>query len=1079
MARVINNECPNVPLMVIDLSASIPSCERDALYHELLHSRRDRDESEIALRGAERYVRQLIPVDRDSAEQAAISEEAGFGGAYRAEVSMPGTLDQIAFRRLPPVGLGENDVEIAVQAAALNFKDIMNAMGLLPENAVAGGLTGHRLGLEVAGCVLRTGPLVKHVQEGDEVIARVAEGFCGRVTTPAHYVIRRPHRLTPLQAAAVPLVYVTAWYSLCHLARMARSETVLIHSAAGGVGIAATQLAQRAGATVIATAGTKEKRASLRQMGVEHVFDSRSLDFSNEVLEATGGRGVDIVLNSLSGRFIAQSLKCLVPFGRFVELGKTDIYRNHKLSLERLGENISYFVVDVDRLAAQKPELHQQILNDVVALFERGELEPHEITEFPISKLSEALRFMTRAAYWGKIVMNMQHDRVRTLPPRNATFRPDRTYLISGGASGFGLEVARWMADCGARHLVLLSRSGSKSIEDGAAINAMKELGAEVVVVRADVTDAGAVRQLMERIQRELPPLAGVVHGAAVLDDASIPTMDMARFGRVFNPKAQGAWNLHEATLAAGVDLDFFLMLSSISSVLGLFGQVNYAAANYFQDSLAQYRRQCGLSATSVNLGVLGQYAGMSKPENDEHDIIGLLETQGLLVMPLADVLAKLEAALVQQPVQRVTARFDWARFRASYPHLVRDARFVELMSDAALARGNRAKCSSLRAALAEMEPDQRRERLHQELASSLARILDAVPEKIDITASIDNLGLDSLMLTDFQIGIVRSLDVNVPLIKLLKGPSIVTLATDLLAQLDESGSADETTPPDANRALAAFTLADLEGVRVINPWLIRGNCNADAPARLICFHSMGVGASLFTRFLLNPPDRYDILAVQTPGRENRMAEPIAESVDELVDQIVPQLLPLFDRPVVIWGHSFGGIIAWEVIRQLYDQHRCEPFHFVVTGTEAPHVVPMWQKREIMLKAMVPDNSPEYLLSQSRFVDDPDFFKRIIVPGMRRDMPLLQSYRFRPSSPLNCPMTAFAARKDDMVYTDLIREWSGYTDGGFDLIEVDGDHWFLDRNRDLITATFQNIAAMHQRDEAGYVTQSAVTVADR
>ena len=1075
MARVIKNECPNVPLMVIDLSASIPSCEVDALYLELLHSRRDRDESEIALRGDERFVRQLLPVDRDSAEQAAVSDEAGFGGAYRADVSMPGALDQIVFRRLPPMGLRENDVEIAVQAAALNFKDVMNAMGLLPENAVAGGLTGHRLGLEVAGRVLRAGSLVKHVQQGDEVIARVAEGFCGRVITPAHYVLRKPQQLTPLQAAAVPLVYVTAWYSLCHLARMARGETVLIHSAAGGVGVAAIQLAQRAGATVIATAGTKEKRASLKQMGVEHVFDSRSLDFSNFVLEATGGRGVDIVLNSLTGRFIAQSLKCLVPFGRFVELGKTDIYRNHKLSLERLGENISYFVVDVDRLALQKPELHQQVMTEVVALFERGELQPHEITEFPISKLSEALRFMTRAAYQGKIVMNMQDDHVQTLPPRHATFRTDRTYLISGGASGFGLEIARWMADCGARHLVLLSRSGSKSIEDGAAINAMKELGAEVIVIRADVTDADAVRQLMERIQCELPALAGVVHGAAVLDDASIPTMDMARFERVFSPKAQGAWNLHAATLAAGVDLDFFLMLSSISSVLGLFGQVNYAAANYFQDSLAQYRRQSGLPATSVNLGVLGQYAGMSKPENDEHDIIGLLETQGLLVMPLADVLTKLEAALVQQPVQRVTARFDWSRFRTTYPHLVRDARFMELMSDAALARGSRSKTSSLRAALAEMEPDQRRERLQQELTGALARILDALPEKIDVAASIDNLGLDSLMLTDFQIGIVRSLDVNVPLIKLLKGPSIATLTTDLLAQLDESGSADGATSQNASRASAAFTLADLDGVRVLNPWLIRGNCNADAPVRLICFHSMGVGASLFTRFLLNPPQGFDILAVQTPGRENRLTEPVAQSVDDLVDQIVPHLLPLFDRPVVIWGHSFGGIVAWEVIRRLIDRHHLDPLHFVVTGTEAPHVVPMWQKREIMLKAMVPDNSPEYLLSQSRFVDDPEFFKRIIVPGMRRDMPLLQSFRYRPSPPLSCPMTAFAARKDDMVYTDLIREWSDYTDGIFDLIEVDGDHWFLDRNRSLITETFQEIVATLQRPRVDRGLRPATT----
>ncbi len=1077
MARVINNECPNVPLTVIDLSASVPSSEVDSLYHELLHSRRDRDESEIALRGDERYVRQLVPVDRDSAEQAATTDEAGVGGAYRAEMSVPGVLDQIVFRRLPPTDPGDDEVEIAVEAAALNFKDIMNGMGFLPETAVAGGLTAHRLGLEVAGRVLRIGSSVRHVQTGDEVIARVAEGFCGRVTASAPCVVHRPKRLTPPQAAAIPLAFTTAWYSLCHLARMARGETVLLHSAAGGVGGAAIQLAQRAGATVIATAGTKEKREYLRQMGVEHVFDSRSLDFTNHVLEVTGGRGVDIVLNSLTGRFIAQSLKCLAPFGRFVELGKADIYRNSKLSLERLGENISYFVVDVDRLAVQKPELHQQMLTEVIALFERGELQPHEITEFPISQLAEAMKFMTRAAYRGKIVLNMQDDRVHTLPPRNATFRPDRTYLISGGASGFGLEVARWMADRGARHLVLLSRSGPKSDTDREAVESMKEQGVWILLAQADIADSDEVRRLVERIQSELPPLAGVIHGAAVMDDASIPAMTMARFEQVFNPKAQGAWNLHEGTLNTGADLDFFLLFSSVSSVFGLLGQVNYAAANYFQDALAEFRRQQGLPSTSVNLGILGQYAGLSRTLNANQDVIGLVESQGLLVMPLSDILAKLEAALVQQPVQRMTGRFDWSKFRLAYPHLVRDARFVELLSDTALARGNRPKSSNLRTALAELEPEQRRERLEQELAAKLARILDAAPEKLDVSASIDVLGLDSLMLTDLQIWIGRLLDITLPLIKLLKGPSITTLATDLLAQLDSSDT-DDAGAKKAGPSSATFTLADLEGVQVLNPWLIRGSGKSNAPCRLICFHSMGVGASLFTNFLLNPPDGYDIFAVQTPGRENRLTEPALESVDELVDQIVPHLLPLFDRPVVFWGHSYGGIVAAEVIRRLRERQQRVPVHIVVTGTVAPHLIHLWQKREVMLKAMVADNSPEYLMSLSRYVDDPELLKAII-PLMRRDWLLLKNYRFQPVSPLDCPITAFAARQDDMVYTDEIREWAQHTRGGFELIEVDGDHWFLNRNRALITTTFHGIAARHQQSKADHAVESAVAVARR
>jgi surfactin synthase thioesterase subunit/NAD(P)-dependent dehydrogenase (short-subunit alcohol dehydrogenase family)/acyl carrier protein len=806
-------------------------------------------------------------------------------------------------------------------------------------------------------------------------------------------------------------------------------------------------------------------------MGVEHVFDSRSLDFYNQVMEVTAGRGVDIVLNSLTGRFIPQSLKCLAPFGRFVELGKADIYRNSKMNLERLGENISYFVVDVDRLALQKPDLHQQVMNEVVALFERGELQPQEITEFPVSKLPEAMKFMTRAAYQGKIVLNMQDEQVQTLPPRQATFRPDRSYLISAGASGFGLEIARWMVERGARHLVLLSRSGCKTDADRAAVEAMMEQGVTVLLAQKDVTDSAALTRLMERIKSELPPLAGVIHGAAVMDDASIPNMDMACFARVFEPKAQGAWNLHETTVAAGANLDFFLMLSSISSVLGFYGQVNYVAANFFQDALAHYRRQQGLAATSINLGVMGQYAGLSRAVNDEQDVIGLLESHGLLVMSLPDVLGKLEATLVQQPVQRMTGRFDWALYRSAYPHRARDTRYLEIMSDAALAKGPRQSRSSLRAALAALEPAPRNNRLQQELTTALARVLDVGPEQLDAAASIDNLGLDSLMLTQLRNWVLRSLDINLPLIKLLKGPSMESLAAELLTQLETSG-VDAGTTKGVSQESTIFALAEMDGIQVLNPWLIRGRGPADAPVRLICFHSMGVGASLFTNFLLNPPEDCDILAVQTPGRENRLAEPVSESVDELVDQIVPQLLPLFDRPVVIWGHSYGGIVAREVIRRLRDCHQCEPVHLVVTGTVAPHLIDRLQNREVILKSMVADNSAEYLISLSRYVDDPELIKAIL-PGLRRDYPLLTRYRYQAMAPLNCSITAFTARQDDVVYTDEVREWSQHTHGDFDLIEVDGDHWFLNRNRKLITATLVDIAARSQEKAVDRVVEVA------
>jgi surfactin synthase thioesterase subunit/acyl carrier protein len=426
--------------------------------------------------------------------------------------------------------------------------------------------------------------------------------------------------------------------------------------------------------------------------------------------------------------------------------------------------------------------------------------------------------------------------------------------------------------------------------------------------------------------------------------------------------------------------------------------------------------------------------------------------------MPLTEVMAKLEAALIQQPVQRMAARFDWARFRTAYPHLVRDARFIDLMSDEALARGSRKTGANLRSTLVELDPGKRPACLEQELTATLARILDAAPEKLDIEASIDILGLDSLMLTQLRNWMLRSLDINLPLIKLLKGPSIVTLAAELLGQLDTGSTAANGASKDSAQSLTTFTVADLDGVRVLNPWLIRGCGNADAPCRLICFHSMGVGASLFTKFLLNPPEDCDILAVQTPGRENRLAEPVAESLDWLVDQIVPELLPYLDRPVVIWGHSFGGIVAFEVIRRLRDHHQFEPAHFVVTGTVAPHLIHVWQHREVILKSMIADNSPEYMISLSRYVDDPEFLAAI-MPFFRRDWPLLKNLRLQPIAPLGCPITAFAARQDEVAYTDEVGEWARHTDAAFELIEVDGDHWFLNRNRERIIGKLREIIA--------------------
>ncbi|MDB6171653.1 MAG: Oxidoreductase, short chain dehydrogenase/reductase family [Chthoniobacteraceae bacterium] len=1053
LARVLRNECPNVPLKVIDLDSKEHAIE--LLRAEIHHWRLDLDEVEIACRANRRWVRELASVELAEVEIARALPLPALGSSYRADPAGRGSIEHLRFRRTQAIRCGAAEVEIEVEAAALNFKDVMNMMGLLNPRAIIGGLAGDQLGLEVAGRIVSLGANTGRFEIGDEVMARVAHGFGGRVIAQASGTVRKPDTLSFAQAAAVPVVSLTAFYSLCYLGRMEHGDVVLIHSATGGVGLAAVALAQWKGAVIIATAGTETKRDYLRSLGIEHVFDSRSLGFRDQIMSITNERGVDLVLNSLTGQALHESVRCLAPFGRFLEIGKTDIYKNTKMPMERLGENISYHIVDVDRLAIQKPAMHSRLLIQVAQLFADGHLAPPKITEFPMSRLADAMRLMTRSQHTGKIVLKTAGDSVPTLPPRHFSCHRDRAYLVTGGTGGFGLQLAVWLADKGAGALILVSRGGIKNEADQRVIEELRDAGVQVLVHPLDVTDKVALGHLLDTWPPGFPPLSGIVHSAAILEDASLANMESDRFWRVFQPKAIGAWNLHLAASERGLKLDFFLMISSISSALGIFGQSNYACANYFLDSLAQVRSSQGLNATTVNLGVLGDYAGMSRRAEDRQGVLTLLESQGFGVMHLGELLTKIENAMAHGTPQRVIADVDWEKFKRAYPHLTKDSRYATLLTRIGIARPA-LHCGNLRAILAALEPEERRMALARQLVHELGKILGTMGDSIPMETELDRLGLDSLALTQLQLWIVRSLDVNYPIMKLLKGQRIDALAADLLAIT----SSPEPGLPPANSvtAIEGDALTQETTWEIVSPWIVRARGAETAPMRMICFHSMGVGASLFTHFLLHPPPNVEILAIQLPGRENRHAEPPPDQFSKVIDGLVEALEPWLDKPFCFWGHSFGGIVAWEVARRVRRDHGLEPFHFVVSGTIAPHLVPVWQKRDVLSRAMLNDNPIEYLISLARFVEDPEFLNRIL-PLMRADYPLLMTYQHTPDVPLSCGLTAFSALQDDFVYPDETAQWRAYTQNKFVFHTVDGDHWFLNRNRELISAKLARICS--------------------
>ncbi|KIY04109.1 uncharacterized protein Z520_00801 [Fonsecaea multimorphosa CBS 102226] len=1042
-ARVMANELPQSRIRVVDIPLDQTTGCIPGLQDELQYIRLDQHDTVVAIRPEGRFVRRVIALDTKEEEKSMEKKLPARGGRYFCEADPNSSLDSIIIRQQPPTNLGPDEVAIDVHSAGLNFKDIMNALGLLSERATSGGLSGQKLGLEVAGQVVKIGENVRGIDVGAPVMARVSNGLGGFATANRNLVVPIPPSMTFTQAACLPVTYMTAYYALTYLGRLASGESVLIHAAAGGVGIAAIQIAKLLGARVFATAGSPARRAWVSEMGVEAVFDSRSLSFHDEVKKATRGLGVDVVLNSLTGSMFSQSVACLAPFGRFLEIGKTDIYRNMRLGLEQFGENCSFFAIDIDRLAMQKPELHRRMLDEVCALFESGKLVPPPVTAYPITQLSTALKSLSRSAVVGKVAVEMPENTfVDAAPPSELKLRPDRSYLITGGASGLGLQLARFLVERGAKHLVLVSRSGPKSADDNALLLDMRRRGVAVKIERADITNAEVVTAIL---RQQKPPIAGIVHSAAVLRDSYTHETTMDDFWAVFGPKAIGAWNMHLAT--QGMSLDFFVLISSMSSVLGLTGQFSYATANQFLDGLARHRRASGLPALSLNLGLLWHYAGMSRKSTTNDRVLEILESHGFSPMSLPIVLSAFERAILHGSTQRLAAIVDWVMFLKAYPHLSRDGAFLGLKN-----KQERMDGPGSHGSLSSLSGPGRIKVMAETLRSALAKIVGVEPSRISLTEKIDQYAFDSLTLTQLRSVILREFRITYPVMRLFQGPSLQEIALELESSFGNSSGEGQDLMDVANHEAEPMLSTELS---VASPWFIRRKSANGFHQRVVCFHSMGTGASLFTPFLMDPPDGLDAIAVQLPGRETRADEAILTNMSEIVAGILGEMETTVGVPHVFWGHSFGGIIAFEVLKALRRQGKPLP-RLLVTGTIAPHLVRLWKKRDVLLRILAEDYSPDYLLAVSRYVDNADFV-RSILPLMRRDTPLLLGYQFDEEEILDVPITAFAARQDDMVYPDEVAAWRTYTKE-FKLVEVDGDHWFLHRNRKLVLETLAALA---------------------
>ncbi|WP_444543301.1 type I polyketide synthase [Longimycelium tulufanense] len=750
------------------------------------------DEPQLALRSG----RVLVPRLARGATEGTLVPPPGIR-EWRLDLSGGGTVDDLVLTPCPEVAepLAPGQVRVAVRAAGLNFRDVVLALGMVPDRRALGG--------EIAGVVTAVGPDVTGLAPGDPVFG-LASGSLGPVAVADHRMIAPiPESWSFTQAASVPIAFLTAYYSLVDLAGVCPGETVLVHAAAGGVGMAAVQLARHLGAEVFATA-SPAKWDTVRSLGIddEHLASSRTSEFEERFRATSSDRGVDVVLNSLAKELVDASLRLVRPGGRFVEMGKTDIRNADEVATKHDG--VIYRAFD---LMDAGPEHIGRMLAEILALFERGELRLIPVTAWDVRRAPAALRFLAQARHVGKVVL--------TMPP---AWDPMGTVLVTGATGLLGREMARHLVRShGVQHLVLASRRGPDAggmVELEAELTA---LGATTIRVSAcDVSDRAAVAELLASVPAE-HPLTAVVHAAGVLDDGVLESMTSERVDTVFRAKVDGAWHLHELTRAT--ELSAFVVFSSAAGTLGAAGQANYAAANAFLDGLARHRRDTGQPGTSLAWGLWAATGGMAS-ELGQADL-SRVGRSGVAGLSAEDGLALFDAALVLDQAVSLPMRLDPRALRpaaedGSLPALLRG-----LVHVPATEAGLAAAADALRGRLVSLAPEERHQVVLELVRGQVATVLGHVTsETVEPQRTFKDLGFDSLTAVELRNRLGSATGLTLPTTLVFDYPTPAALADHvepaLLADLGSPVDPLLARLDDWEAGLAATPLDDAGWERVV-----------------------------------------------------------------------------------------------------------------------------------------------------------------------------------------------------------------------------------------------------------------------
>lgn len=757
LLRVLSNEAPHIKpsyLLLMDRSHESLLKGVEVLLQETL--------------SAQEYRVDKVTVQGMQTKQLAIQNS--FSNVKRLTFEVPGKLDRLVWQDIQLPNLDKGQVCIRVKATGLNFRDVMWAMGMLPEEALENGFSGPSLGLECSGVIEALGNDVSDLKVGDEVIAFAPSCFSTYVVTDQSAVYRKPAHLKFEQAASIPVAFFTAWYAIKHLGRARHGEKILIHGAAGGVGLAALQIASLLGLEVFATAGSEVKRQLLRSLGVEHVYDSRSLAFADQILADTNGGGVDLVLNSLAGQGAEKSLTVLSPFGRFLELGKRDFFEDSPLFLRPFRRNLSYFGIDVDQLLVQQPTLTKDLFTEMLGHFESRALRPLPYLVYSSSDVVKAFQAMQASQHIGKIVVSYKDAEIKNqrYVTKKLEVRNDRTYLITGGLGGLGLVVANDLVEKGAKSLILASRRTELTSSQAKAVDQIRKRGVLVHILCADVSSDDFKVQAKNLIST-LIPLGGVIHAAGVLSDAMLVNQTEDSFEKVWNPKVKGLVNLDHLAREYHSVLDFFIVFSSATTLLGNPGQGNYVAANFAMEAIIENRLVDGEPATLIGWGPVGDVGMLKQNDQARQSLEKLL---GARPITSKEVLQAIRQAFECEWGLTHYCAIDWDSIR----HLPMGSH-LRLKPMMRAFEKSTVQVLSLAEVLADKTVEEAIDFLSQEVRQAIAGIMGVATSELSDLQPISEIGMDSLMMVELSMVLEERLGVKVPAVSLSGGASIRTIA--------------------------------------------------------------------------------------------------------------------------------------------------------------------------------------------------------------------------------------------------------------------------------------------------------------